>query len=40
MKTISSEDLKPEVYRYEEIPDPADEAVVYAIEGKNGEKEF
>ncbi len=27
-----------EVYRYEGNSDPADEAVVYAIEGKNGEK--
>lgn len=27
-----------EVYRYEGNSDPADEAVVYAIEGKNGDK--
>src|SRR5690348_4413414 len=27
-----------EVYRYEGNSDPADEAVVYAIEGRNGEK--
>jgi hypothetical protein len=27
-----------EVYRYEGNSDPADEAVVYVIEGKNGEK--
>ena len=27
-----------EVYRYEGNSDPADEAVVYAIEGKNGQK--
>ena len=27
-----------EVYRYEGNSDPGDEAVVYAIEGKNGEK--
>jgi hypothetical protein len=27
-----------EVYRYEGNSDPADEAVVFAIEGKNGEK--
>ena len=27
-----------EVYRFEGNSDPADEAVVYAIEGKNGEK--
>ena len=27
-----------EVYRFEGDSDPADEAVVYAVEGKNGEK--
>lgn len=27
-----------EIYRYEGMSDPADEAVVYAIEGRNGEK--
>src|SRR5947207_10304459 len=27
-----------EVYRFEGDTDPADEAVVYAVEGKNGEK--